>query len=89
MSYTVTKQMSTVFGDQRVIGYEITSDGATAEIDTGLEYITHIQKSIKSANTYGAFIAANVNSTGSASLGTLTITGSTSGDAFYVTVYGR
>ena len=89
MAYTATKQMSTVFGDQRVIGYEITSDSAIAEIDTGLEYITHIQKSIKSATTLTVFIAPNVNSTGSASLGTLTITGSTSGDDFYVTVYGR
>ena len=89
MAFTVTTDMQTVFGDKRVKGYTITADAATAEIDTGLEYVDHIQVGIKSAATFGPYWAKNVLTAATASNGTISVTGCTSGDDFYVTVYGR
>ena len=89
MAWTATLNKKTVFGDMRVHMYELTSDSATLELDTGMDVVTHIQPAVKSANTFGTFFDMNVNSTGVASNGTVAITGSTSGDDFFLTVYGR
>ena len=89
MAYTVTTEMSTVFGNYRVKGYVITADAATENIDTGLDVVDHMQVAIKSANTFGAYWAKNVLTDAVASLGTISVTGCTSGDDYYVTVYGR
>jgi len=89
MAYTVTTEMSTVFGDKRVKGYLISANAATDNIDTGLDYIDHMQVTIKSAATYTAYWAKNVLTDAVASLGTISVTGCTSGDDYYVTVYGR
>ena len=89
MAWTATIKKKTVFGDTRVHMYELTADSATVELDTGLDYIDHIQPSIKSAATYGAYFAANVLSAATASNGTVAITGATSGDDYYLTVYGK
>ena len=89
MAWTATLNKKTVFGDMRVHMYELTSDSATLELDTGLEYIDHIQPAVKSANTFGTFFDKNVLSAATASNGFVAITGSTSGDDFFLTVYGR
>lgn len=89
MAFTVTTEMKTVFGNKRVHGYAVTADAATAEIDTGLDTVDHMQVSIKSANTFGAYWAKNVLTAATASYGTISVTGCTSGDDYYVTVYGR
>ena len=69
-------------------GYKITADGATAEIDTGLDVINHFSahQNVTSTNVS---ILPNVLTAATASNGTLAITGATSGDVFFVTVYGR
>jgi hypothetical protein len=89
MAWTATLNKKTVFGDMRVHMYELTSDSATLELDTGFDVVTHIQPAVKSANTFGTFFDKNVLSAGTASNGTVAITGSTSGDDFFLTVYGR
>ena len=89
MAFTVTTNMKTVFGNKRVHGYTITADAATAEIDTGLDNVEHMQVAIKSANSCGAYWAMNVLTAATASYGTISVTGCTSGDDYYVTVFGR
>jgi len=89
MTWTATLNKKTVFGDMRVHMYELTSDSATLELDTGMDVVTHIQPAVKSANTYGTFFDMNVLSAATVSNGTVAITGSTSGDDFFLTVYGR
>jgi hypothetical protein len=89
MAFTVTLNKKTVFGDTRVHMYDITADAATAEIDTGFDFIDQVHANIKSANSFGPYWARNVLSAATASNGTLSVTGCTSGDSFFVTVYGR
>lgn len=89
MAYTVTATNKTVFGDQRVHTYEITADAATAEIATGLEYVSHIQPAVQSAASFGAYWARNVLTAATASNGTVTVTGAASGDTYFLTVFGR
>ena len=89
MAFTVTRTVQTVFGDKSVHCYEIAADAATAEIDTGLEYIDHIQPSIMSANSAGPYFSRNTLSAATASNGIFSVTGCTSGDTFFVTIYGR
>jgi hypothetical protein len=88
MAYTTSFTMKTVLGNERVHGYKITADGATAEIDTGLDVINHFSahQNVTSTNVS---ILPNVLTAATASNGTLAITGATSGDVFFVTVYGR
>jgi len=89
MAWTVTKTIHTVFGDKRVHGFDLSSDAATVEIDSGLEHIDHIQWSVKSANSFGPYFSKNTLSAATVSYGHFAITGCTSGDTFYVTIYGR
>lgn len=89
MAWTETVTNKTVFGNLRVHTYELTADSATLELDTGMDVITHIQPAVKSANTFGTFFDKNVLSAATASNGTVAITGATSGDDFFLTVYGR
>ena len=88
MAYTTSMNMKTVLGNQRVHGYKITADDATAEIDTGFDVIEHFSahQNVTSTNVS---ILPNVLTAATASNGTLAITGATSGDVFFVTVYGR
>jgi len=89
MAWTATLNKKTVFGDTRVHLYELVADSATLELDTGLDYIDHIQPSVKSAATYGAYFDKNVLSAATASNGTVAVTGAASGDTYFLTVYGK
>lgn len=89
MAFTATKAQQTVFGDQRVWQGVVTADGASDTVDLGLDYIYHVQASVKSATAFSGAFQANVLTAATASPGTLSITGVTSGDDYYVTVYGR
>ena len=87
MAYTVSKT-PTVFGNQAVVLLEITADAATQAIETGLANITHMSVGKDSMASNGHTIAVNSNAVGTATPGTLGISGVASGDHFYVTVYG-
>lgn len=89
MAYTVTKSQQTVMGDQRVWQGVITADAATGVVSFGLGYITHVQATPKSMASSVWNVQTNVDASGTASNGDLSVTGVTSGDDMYVTVYGR
>jgi hypothetical protein len=88
MAYTVTRYKS-VFGNKRIVGLEITADAATQTVETGLSKIEWSAIHLQSMNTIvGVKIAVNSIASGVQSMGVLGISGVSSGDKFYVTVYG-
>lgn len=90
MAWTETENFSTVFGNLRVKGYLLTADSATLEMDTGFDRVHHVAVAIKSAATAThPNVAVNALSAGTASNGYVSVTGATSGDDVYLTVYGR
>ena len=87
MAYTVTKTQS-VFGNERVVHMEVTADAATQTIETGLKNVIAISYAPKSMNTSNIHISTNSNASGVQSFGVVAVTGNTSGDNFFITVYG-
>jgi hypothetical protein len=88
VAYTVTVLNSTVHGNERVIRYNILADATTQTIATGLQNITDLRITNKSATSGMGKFKANVNATGSAAAGSFAMTSIVSGDEYYVTVYG-
>ena len=88
MAWTVTKTPS-VFGNKRVVGIKITTDSATSIVETGLSVIEWMNTGFSSMNSSNIKIAVNSSTSGTQAFGVLGITGCTSGDAFFVNVYGR
>lgn len=89
MAWTVTKY-PTVFGNKRVVGIKCVADAATQAVETGLKYIEWMGVGYSSMTTIvGLNVAINSNASGVAALGTVGCSGFTSGDVFYITVYGR
>ena len=86
MAYTVTKVQS-VFGNERVVHMDVTADAATQTIETGLKNVFSISTCLASCNTAIRF-AINSNSSGIASFGVVAVSGATSGDRIFITVYG-
>lgn len=89
MAYTVsTVTKGVVFGNQLVRVLNITADAATQAVVTGLNVINHVGFAPTSCAT-NPVLKINVNASGTAADGTLGISGTTSGNTFVVTVYGR
>lgn len=88
MAFTVTNTPS-VFGNKQVRMLKITADAATQTVQTGLGVIEHLDVFRSSMASAGNKIAVNLTASGVAAAGSLGITGCTSGDELYVTVYGR
>lgn len=88
MAFTVSTQFTTVFGNKRVTGLLITADATSGVIATGLGVVETVAFANKSM-TSGASFRANEATAATASPGVLHIVNCTSGDAFYVTCFGR
>lgn len=90
MAYTVNKN-SEVMGDMRVVVATVTADAAEANLQLGLAYIHHASVGIVSCATGTALphVHVNKNSSGTASNGTVGVSGVTSGDVFTIVAYGR
>jgi hypothetical protein len=89
MAYTVSLVVNSVFGNKRVAGYRIAADAASATVQTPLNNIELIQHAPVSMTTSAIRFEANEASAGTATAGMLHIENATSGDVFYVTVYGK
>lgn len=87
MAYTVTKVQS-VWGNLRVVAMDVTADAATQVIETGLKNVQGVSYCPLSMNSSNIHMAINSSATGVASFGVFSVTGCTSGDHFFVTVYG-
>ena len=87
MAYTLVRTPST-FGNQAVEMIKVTADAATQNVNTRLKNIVGFSYGPVSMNSSNIHIAVNSSATGVATPGQLGISGCTSGDLFYVTVYG-
>ena len=88
MAFTITRKNS-VFGNERVTHVKVLTDGAEANIETGLGFIDSFSLGIKSMATMTFTLSENVDSSGTAANGIMGASGLTSGDEFFLTVYGR
>jgi len=89
MAYTVVTADKTVFGNSRVHQLVVTADAATGTIDTGMDVLTGAHLTAKSAASTTINLKINELAASTASAGSIAITGATSGDDFYLTVFGR
>lgn len=80
MAFTVSRNQS-VFGDKRAVICNVTADAASGTIPTGLSAIDGHAISPQSMATS----AIKISTSG----GTVTVSNAASGDAFYLTVFGR
>ena len=90
MAWTVSKNAETV-GDMRMIIATVTADASEANLALGLGYVHHASVGIVSCATGTALphVALNKNSSGTASNGTIGVSGVTSGDVYCIVAYGR
>lgn len=88
MAYTVSRGAPTVFGNKRAIAMRITADQATQTVETGLSVVEWHSVSPVSCTTAALKVHPNSNASGVQSMGVIGISGATSGDIFFVTVYG-
>lgn len=88
MAWTISR-VNTVLGNKRVVIMDCTADAATQAVDTGLAVVEGFSVGYKSMNSANPKIKVNVDASGTASNGKVACTGFTSGDALFITVYGR
>lgn len=89
MAYTISRYAKN-YGNDRTVHLDITADAATQTVDTGLKIIESVSWAPASMSTYVGWKAApNKDASGTAANGSLGISGLTSGDRLFITVYGR
>jgi hypothetical protein len=89
MAFTVTRT-PTVFGNKRAILMNVQADAAEGNVDTGLSVIeAMVVGRLNSMSTALPYIRKNVNSTGTATNGTIGCSGLSAGADFDVVVFGR
>jgi hypothetical protein len=89
MAFTQSFTAKTVFGNLRCHIMRLTADAAEGNVATGLRIIDGFATGGQSMTTGAIRFAANENSSGTAAMGTLGISGAVSGDEFFVTVWGK
>lgn len=90
MAWTVSKE-ATALGNKRAVIATVTSDSAEANLSLGLSYVDAYTIGLLSSSTGTALphVQLNKDSSGTASNGTIGVSGVTSGDAFCIVAYGR
>lgn len=89
MAFAFTVTRKTVFGDERAIHGVLVADGTAGYVATGLSNLYSVNFSPISMTTMiDAGFKINTLDSGTAAAGYLAVTGVTSGDEMYVTVYG-
>lgn len=89
MAYTISRGAPTVFGDKRAVAIKLTADAATQTVETGLSVIEWHMVSPVSCTTASIKVHYNSNASGVQSMGVIGVSGATSGDIFFVTVFGH
>ena len=89
MAWTVPVIQKTVFGNKRVSVLSCTADAATQTVDTGLDVVEWFSIAPQSLTTGAPKIFANVGAEATAIVGSVGCSGFTSGDVFFLTVFGR
>lgn len=87
MAFTFAVSGKTVNGNERVMYGIVTTDSTAGYVTTGLGTINRVVYAPKSQTT-GVKFTINKLDAGTATAGALAITGCTSGDELYISVYG-
>lgn len=88
MAFTIVRTPS-VMGNLRVVLLDVTADAAEANISANMTKIIGCSYLPGSMNSSNIHMAPNSNSTGVAAMGTIGISGCTSGDRFFLVIYGN
>ena len=90
MAYTKSSVANTVWGDKRAIVMNVTADGVSGAVDTGLSYVEAVVGfSPISMATAAIAMRPNLNAASSASNGRVQFGGAVNGDYFTVVAMGR
>lgn len=89
MAFNNTLLERTVHGNMQVQIYSCVADGATGFVTTGFNSIINAVPTPRSMATAGVKFKYNIGVSGTATAGTVAITGAATGDEFYLMVYGR
>lgn len=87
MAFSLSVSEKTTFGNMNVVMGVVTADATAGSVATGLGNARHVHVTPKSA-TSGYKVRTNAGASGTFTAGTIAITGCTSGDEFFVTVFG-
>jgi hypothetical protein len=91
MAFTVTTQFETVMGNKRVTGLLVSADAASAAVDSQMGFVECVSFSPVSMGSASslAYFYANQGVGATSIAGSIRAGGLTSGDVFFLTVYGR
>ncbi len=89
MAFSVAKIHEDVHGKSRMQVLSCVADAATDSIDTGLDYIYGVSAAPQSMASSPYSIRINQGVAGTSIAGQIAVTGVTSGDELYITVWGR
>jgi hypothetical protein len=89
MAWTVSKVVEATVGGVRQQIWDLTADSATYELSTGLKNVLAVSIGINTATAATIKCKPNILSAGTAALGNVALTGATSADRVYLTVYGN
>lgn len=88
MAYTATKVMTTVFGNVRVVGFNVAADAASGSVATGLKNVLWCDITPISMTTGAPHLKINTDATSAAAAGTIFISSAASTDNFFLVAYG-
>lgn len=91
MAFTVTTVYKDVKGSERCHTLKVTADAASDTIKTGLSVLTAFSLGVQSMATAVPPPRIRINETaaGTSTMGSIGISGMTSGDVIYITAFGR
>lgn len=89
MAWTTTKVSQFNTGGLVQQLWQLTADSATLELSTGLKNVVALNTGIVTATAATVKFKANILSAGTAAYGNVAVTGATSADIFYLTVFGN
>lgn len=87
MAFTIVKNV-TVLGNERVVHMDVTADAATQTIEPGLSKIFGVAYCPCSMNSSNIHISPNSGALNTSLVGFIGVTGCTSGDRFFMSVFG-
>lgn len=87
MAFAASQVCDTVFGNMRVVVFDVTPDGTAGTVVTGLNRVAFAQVSQKSGITQPN-VAINQLESGTAALGTVALTSAVSSNVSTLIVFG-
>lgn len=89
MAFTATLVKRSVHGDEAVVHYTVTADAASGSVNTGLGNIVNYSLTPSSLNSANHKTYKNALGGATAAAGYVGFDGCTSGDTWYLVVFGR